>query len=173
MDSGSIISSLKKSIVTLGVGIVCGAIGAIEGAISGATGASILTAGYNVAEAAIVSSAGIGLLGAAEGLILGALAVNKFFGSVQDMEKNGHKNIAKRILGYFGYTANQIVGGVIAGLFLIGANSAMSFGDIVAVVAVGASITGVVITPIVTALAVSILAAAYSMTKSEESPIIL
>lgn len=73
MNTQNIFSFLKKSVITTGVGAVCGAIGCVEGTVSGATGAAIL--GHTVKETALMGAAGVGLLGAAEGLVLGALAV--------------------------------------------------------------------------------------------------
>jgi hypothetical protein len=73
------------------------AIGYIEGAISGATGAAILD--HAVKEAAMIGAAGVGFLGAIEGLVLGALAVNGIFGSYEDMKEKGFKNLKERILG--------------------------------------------------------------------------
>lgn len=145
---------LKKLGITTSVGMVCGIIGCIEGAISGATGAAIL--GQTVKTAANMGAVGVGFLGIIEGLILGMLAVNGIFGSYEDMKQRGFKNWKNRILGYLGYTGNQIVGGLIAGLFSI------CFGQMVLNVALGAAITRIIITPIVTMGAALILASAYS-----------
>lgn len=175
MNTRNISSFLNKTLVTTAVTAACGAIGAVEGAISGATGAAILSAagyaGHNIAATALAASAGVGLLAVAEGIALGALAVNGMFGTAEDMEAKGYKRIDQRIYGYVGYTANQVVGGVIgASLTLAVAGHALSFGGVVADVAIGAALTGLVITPLVTAVTVYMLAKAYEATRNVETP---
>lgn len=166
MNTKSLLYFFKKSVVTTSVGAVCGAIGFIEGAISGGTGAAIL--GHGIFDAAKMGAIGVGLLGSAEGLILGGLAVKGIFGNYETMREKGFKTCKDRFQGYIGYTANQIVGGITAGLLLTLFNSIALFGQIVSDIALGAAITGIAITPIVTVCATLILDWAYYATIESE-----
>lgn len=173
MNTRSISRCLKGALITTGVTSACTLIGTVEGAISGAIGAAIRTAagseGHDVEAIALAGSGGVGALAIAEGIVIGALAINGVFGTAADMERRGYQKIEQRILGYLGYTANQVLGGVTAGLMLRMAGYASPlFTDIVADVAIGSAIAGLVITPLVTAATVYLIDVAYRAMQEQD-----
>lgn len=165
----------KKAVIGTGVTAACAVIGMVEGAVSGTAGALVRnifgSVDNDIAIAGLSGMLGVGTLAIPEGALIAILAISGYLGTAEDMRNRGYEKPLQRLFGYVGYTANQVAGGAIGAALMLRILSLAlpHFNNMVADVALGAAITGLLITPLVTEATVKMADAAYRATNEAEA----